>query len=206
MNRNVLPALLSLMVACSTFASTPSPSAKADPAKGKQLAEKVCAACHGLDGNSSSAINPSLASQHPEYLYAQLLAFKKGARKNPIMAGQVAALQDEDLKNVSAYYATQAAKPRGASDKNLMATGKKVYQGGNAATGVPACMACHSPNGSGMPAQYPRLAGQHAAYTTAQLAAFKAGDLRKNQVMQGIAAKMSDQEMKSVADFIAGLR
>ncbi|WP_269531425.1 cytochrome c [Chitinimonas sp. BJYL2] len=206
MKRSVLAVLLGSIATFAMATNAPAPAAKADPAKGKAVVEKVCAACHGLDGNSAAGANPTLAGQHPEYLYAQLVAFKKGERKNAIMMGQVATMSDEDMKNVSAYFGTQKIKPRGATDKALIAAGKKIYQGGNRETGLPACMACHGPNGSGMPIQYPRLGSQHASYVVASLQAYKAGTDRKNAVMGPIAAKMTDADLKAVSEYIAGLR
>lgn len=204
MNRSVLTAILSL-VATTAFAAE-APAAKADPAKGRAMVETVCAACHGLDGNSAASANPSLAGQHPEYIRAQLAAFKKGERKNPIMSAQAAALSDQDMLNLAAYFSEQKPKERAATDKTLLAAGKKVYQAGNSSTGVPACMACHGPNGAGMPAQYPRLGGQHAAYSATQLSEFKAGKNRNNLVMHDIAMRLTDEEMKAVSEYIAGLR
>ena len=207
MKRSVLAVLFGCMASYAVAAGAPAAVApKADPAKGKAIVEKVCAACHGMDGNSAASANPSLAGQHPEFLYAQLSAFKKGERKNPIMLGQVATLTDDDMRNLAAYYGEQKPKERAGTDKALMAAGKKIYTGGIAATGVPACMACHGPNGAGIPVQYPRLGGQHAAYVVSSLNSYKANTDRKNAIMQPIAAKLSDAEMKAVAEYIAGLR
>jgi len=204
MNRSVLTAILSL-VATTAFAAE-TPAAKADPAKGRAIVEKVCAACHGVDGNSAAPANPSLAGQHPEYVYAQLAAFKKGERKSAIMSPQAAALSDEDMKNLAAYFGEQKPKERAATKKALLAAGQKVYQAGNSSTGVPACMACHGPNGSGIPVQYPRLGGQHAAYSAAQLGEFKSGKNRVNPVMHDIAMRLTDAEAEAVAEYISGLR
>ncbi|QDQ26657.1 cytochrome c4 [Chitinimonas arctica] len=206
MKRSVLAVLLGFVATFAMAAEAPAPAVKADPAKGKVIVDNVCAACHGADGNSAASANPSLAGQHPEYIQAQLHAFKKGERKNPIMMGQVAAMSDDDMRNVSAYFGGQKAKERAGADKALMAAGKKIYTGGIAATGVPACMACHGPNGAGMPVQFPRLGGQHAAYVVSSLNGFKLATDRKNAIMSPIAAKLSDAEMKAVAEYIAGLR
>ena len=178
-----------------------------DPAKGQGLATSVCAACHGPDGNSPLPVNPSLAGQIPEYLYKQLRDFKSGARKNAVMSGMVATLSDEDMRNVAAYFAAQKAQPGVARDATLANAGQTVYRAGNASAGLPACSGCHSPNGVGIPAQFPRLKGQHLDYTLAQLKAFRAGE-RDNDpsgMMRTIAARMSDQEMAAVAEFISGL-
>jgi cytochrome c553 len=178
-----------------------------DPAKGQGLATSVCAACHGPDGNSPLPVNPSLAGQIPEYLYKQLRDFKSGARKNAVMSGMVAALSDEDMRNVAAYFAAQKARAGVARDAALANAGQIVYRKGDAGAGLPACSGCHSPNGVGIPAQFPRLKGQHLDYTLAQLKAFRAGE-RDNDpsgMMRTVAARMSDQEMAAVAEFISGL-
>jgi cytochrome c553 len=188
-------------------------TAKADPAKGQSIANQVCAACHGADGNSAIANNPRLAGQVAEYLQKQLANFKaaggkKAERENPVMAGMVANLSAEDMRNVAAYYAGRQAKSGVAKSKATLALGRKIWRGGDAPKGLPACAACHGVAGAGLPAQYPRLAGQHPEYTEAQLRAFRAGE-RRNDVggaMQSIAAKMSDVEIRAVADYIAGLR
>jgi cytochrome c553 len=183
-------------------------TAKADPAKAQQIATQVCAACHGADGNSAIPANPNLAAQIPEYTAKQLANFKGGERSNAVMSGIASTLSPEDMTSLGAYFANQAAKPGTATDKELVALGQSLYRGGNSGTGVPACAACHSPNGAGIPKQYPRLSGQHAAYTIAQLKAFRAGERANdpNRMMRMIAAKMSEREMQAVAEFIAGLR
>jgi cytochrome c553 len=184
------------------------PAAKGDPAKGQSLASTVCAACHGPDGNSPIPQNPSIAGQHASYMYKQLSDFKAGRRKNAIMAGIVAGLSDEDMRNVAAHYATQKPRPDAAKDRTLAAAGQKLYRGGDSDTGLPACAGCHSPNGAGIPAQYPRLAGQHGDYTTVQLQSFRSGDRGNdpNGMMRTIAARLSDKEIAALADYIAGLR
>jgi cbb3-type cytochrome c oxidase subunit III len=180
-------------------------STKADPAKGKLLVEQVCAACHGADGNSAASANPSLAGQHPEYIVKQLTEFKAGKRKNAIMLGMSSTLSPSDMQNVAAYFSAQPAKDRGASDKVLIEAGKKIYRGGIMAKGVPACMACHGPSGAGMPAQYPRMGGQHSAYTVAQLNTFRSGERNNNDVMKDVSARLSDAEIKAVAEYIQAL-
>ena len=178
-----------------------------DPAKGQGLATSMCAACHGPDGNSPLPVNPSLAGQVPEYLYKQLRDFKSGTRKNAVMSGMVATLSDEDMRNIAAYFAAQKAQPGLARDATLANAGQTVYRAGNTAAGLPACSGCHSPNGVGIPAQFPRLKGQHLDYTLAQLKAFRAGERNNDPsgMMRTIAARMSDQEMAAVAEFISGL-
>jgi cytochrome c553 len=181
-------------------------AAKPDLAKGQALATQVCAACHTVDGSRGSPANPILQGQHPEYLAKQLAEFKGGKRKNPVMQGFASALSEADMKNVAAFYATKQAKPGFAKDKELVQLGEQIYRGGIAAKQVPACAACHSPTGAGMPSQYPRLSGQHSDYTEAQLNGFRSGARANNAQMTAIAAKMSDREIKAVSDYIAGLR
>lgn len=204
MKRKMLLALTAMTLAGSALAA--GPQGKGDPVKGKQIVDQVCAACHGADGNSVASANPTLAGQHQKYLYDQLKAFKAGTRKNPIMMGMASPLSDDDMWNVSAYFGQQKVKPREAADKSLQALGKKVYRVGNPVTGVPACMACHAPNGAGMPDQFPRVSSQHAGYIVKQLNDFKAGTERQHPTMSDVASRMSDAEMKAVADYISGLR
>jgi len=206
MKRKMLLAIAAAGFAAGAIAATPAPAAKADPVKGKAIVDQVCAACHGADGNSVASANPTLAGQHAKYIENQLQAFKKGDRKNPIMLGMATPLSDQDMKNVAAYFSSQKVKPREAADKSQIPQGKKLYLAGNPATKVPACMACHGPAGRGIPDQYPALGSQHAGYVVAQLNAFKAGTDRKNQIMADIAMRMSDAEMKAVAEYISGLR
>jgi len=186
---------------------------KGDPAKAQQVVTQVCAACHAADGNSAIPVNPSLAGQHPEYTYKQLMNFKPqggkpAERNNAIMGGMVANLSEDDMKNIAAYFASQKAKPGVARDAKLAKQGEAIYRGGVAAKGIPACASCHAPNGAGMPAQFPRLAGQHAEYTAGQLKTFRVGQRANDaaQMMRGIAEKMSDQEIAAVSEYIAGLR
>lgn len=199
--------VIALMAAVSSMASEPPPAAAAKPdvAKGEASAA-VCIACHTADGSRGTPANPILAGQHPEYLVKQLEQFKKGERKNAIMQGMAATLSPDDMRNVAAFYAGKQAKPGFAKQKALVATGEKIYRGGIAAKGVPACSACHGPAGSGIPAQYPRLNGQHADYTEAQLTAFRSGARANNAQMMAIASRLSDTEIKAVSDYIAGLR
>jgi cytochrome c553 len=184
-----------------------------DAANGQKVATQVCAACHAADGNSVAAANPKLAGQVPEYLHKQLADFKpqagkKAERENPVMAGMVANLSAADMKDVAAYYAAQKLKPAKAGNKELAATGQKLYRGGNAASGMPACAGCHGPAGAGMPSQYPRIAGQFAEYVEAQLKAFRAGARANdpNGMMRGVAVRMNDREIQAVAEYVAGLR
>ena len=189
------------------------PPFKGDAAKAQGIVNQLCVACHGADGNSPIAANPKLAGQIPEYLNKQLANFKaqegkKPERNNPVMAGMVANLSPEDMRNLAAYFAGQAAKPGAAKSKDLVALGQKIYRGGIAGKGVAACASCHGPNGAGMPSQFPRLSGQHAEYVEAQLKAFRAGERANdpNGSMRTVAGKLSDREIQAVADYVAGLR
>jgi cytochrome c553 len=180
--------------------------AKPDLAKAEATYGAVCVACHGVDGNSAIAVNPKLAQQHPEYLVKQLQEFKSGKRNNAIMKGFAATMSDEDMRGMAYWATAKKAKPGFAKDKELVALGERIYRGGIADRQVPACAACHSPNGAGLPVQYPRLSGQHADYTAAQLTGFRDGVRKNNLQMMQVAAKMNDREIKAVADYIAGLR
>ena len=202
-------ASLALSVLClttSAFASDAPKAAKPDLAAGEAKYTAMCAACHGADGNAGSPEYPKLAGQHPEYPAKQLAEFKSGKRANAIMSGMAAALSDEDMKNMSAWLAAQKAKQGFAKEKDTVALGERIYRGGIADRQIAACSGCHSPNGAGIPAQYPRLSGQHAAYVAAQLSAFRGGVRNNNLQMTQVASKLSDREIQAVSDYIAGLR
>jgi cytochrome c553 len=203
-------ALTGLIFATSAWASNPAPAVatKGDAAKGQGIVDKVCGACHGADGNSTSPTYPNLAGQQLEYIHKQLTEFKSGARKNSIMAPNVTALSNDDMLNLAAYFSSQQPKSKLAKDAGLAAEGSKIYKGGNAGSGVPACASCHGPAGSGIPVQFPRLAGQHSKYVLSQLKNFRSGDRANDggMMMRVIARKMTDQEMKAVAEYISGLR
>lgn len=180
--------------------------AKPDAAAGEAKFTAVCVACHGAGGNSGIPANPKLAQQHPEYVVKQLQEFKEGKRQSPVMQGFAAQLSDADMRNIGWYVASVKAKEGFAKDKDLVTLGEKIYRGGIPDRQIAACAGCHSPNGAGIPAQYPRLSGQHADYTAAQLTAFRDG-VRKNSIqMTQVAAKLNDREIRAVADYIAGLR
>lgn len=199
-------AILGAGVTATAVAQT---AAKADPAKARQIVTQVCSACHGMDGNSTAPVNPGLAGQHADYIAKQLMDFKTNKeRKSPVMAGIAAPLSADDMKSLGDYFAQQKPKPGAAKDKQLVALGQKIFRGGNAGPGVAACASCHSPNGAGVPAQFPRLAGQFPDYTLAQLKAFRAEERANdpNKMMRTIAARMTDQEMRAVSEYIAGLR
>lgn len=203
--QTALAPALALALATPLMAAEPAAPAKPDLAKGQATAQ-VCAACHSADGTRGISANPILQGQHPEYLVKQLAEFKAGKRQNPIMQGMAAALSEEDMRNVAAFYASKQAEPGAATDKELVQLGEKIYRGGIAERNIPACAGCHSPSGAGIPAQYPRLSGQHAEYTASQLNAFRAGTRANSAQMTGVAAKMNDREIKAVSDYIAGLR
>jgi cytochrome c553 len=209
--RTVLATLL-LTASLSANASTPAPAA-ADATAGQQIAGTICAGCHGADGNSQIPVNPILAGQHPEYLFKQMSNFKSAdgkpaVRNNAIMNGMIASLSEQDMKNVAAWFAGQKINPATAKDETLIAQGRKLWRAGDLTKGIPACAGCHGAAGAGLPAQYPRLAGQFAEYTDAQLKAFRNGDRTNDpeKMMRMIAAKMNDQEIKAVAEYAAGLR
>lgn len=187
-------------------AAQPAAAAKPDLNAGGTKFGAACAACHGADGNSGVPANPKLAQQHPEYIMKQLQDFKAGKRANAIMQPMAAQLSDADIRNIAFWAGSQKAKPGFAKDKELVQLGERIYRGGIMDKQVPACAGCHSPNGAGIPSQYPRLSGQHADYTAAQLTAFQNGTRKNSPQMADIAAKLSDREIKAVADYIAGLR
>ena len=203
-----LHSLLAVLATVSTglaVAASPAAAPAPDLAKGQATAQ-TCVACHSADGSRGSPANPILAGQHPEYLVKQLQEFKSGKRKNAIMAGFAGMLSEDDMRNVAAFYASKTAKPGAAKDKDLAALGEKIHRGGIADRNIPACAGCHSPSGAGIPSQYPRVGGQHADYTEAQLLAFRSGARGNSTQMMQIAAKMNDREIKAVSDYIAGLR
>ena len=181
--------------------------------KAQAIASQVCAACHAADGNSPAAANPKIAGQIGDYLHKQLRDFKaadgkKPLRESPVMNGMVANLSEADMKSLAAYYSGQQLKPAAAADKDLAAAGQKLWRGGDAANGVPACAGCHGPAGAGIPAQFPRLSGQYAEYLAAQLTAFRDGRRTNdaNATMRGVAARMNDRQIRAVAEYAAGLR
>ena len=197
------------------MASAPAPAAiKADTAAGDALYNNgdpkrgvvACVGCHGANGNSGVASWPKLAAQHTAYTLKQLKNYKDGSRANPVMMGMVATLTEQDMLNLSAYLNKQQPTLGVAQNKDSIALGQKIYRGGIAEKGIPACAGCHSPNGAGIPAQYPRLSGQWADYSTSQLVGFREGTRKNSAQMTTIATKLSDVEMKAVSDYMAGLR
>ena len=195
-------------------AHAPPAAAKVDPAKGGSLYDTgdnarglpACASCHGAGGNSTINTNPRLAGQVDAYLHKQLVDFTTPARNQPVMTTYAKMLSEDEKKNIAAYLATQQPKQGAARNKDTLELGRKIYRGGIADRGVAACASCHGATGSGIPAQYPRVAGQHQDYTVAQLQAFKAGGRSNSPQMAALAKRLSDDEMKAVADYIAGLK
>ncbi|MBY0238792.1 MAG: cytochrome c4 [Burkholderiaceae bacterium] len=211
--KSLLVAVLAISGAASAAEHAAAP-AKADAAKGATLYADgdnarglpACVSCHGASGNSTIAANPKLSGQPEAYLYKQLVNFAGPSRNNPVMTTYAKMLTDEEKKNISAYLSTQATKAGAAKNKDTVELGKKIYRGGIAEKNVPACASCHGPAGSGVPALYPRLAGQHQDYTSAQLTAFR-GEGRKNSAeMTTISKRLSDDEIKAVSDYVAGLK
>ena len=175
-------------------------------ARGQQIAGAVCVACHGLDGNSPLPANPMIAGQPQQYIAAQLALFKSGKRKNAVMQGISANLTADDMRALGLYYATQKAVPKGvARDAKLAEAGEKIYRAGIAQSKVPACAGCHGGAGAGMPALYPRVAGQYPDYLLEELQHYASGE-RKNAQMQAIASRMREGEMQAVAEYMAGMR
>lgn len=220
MNRALIPflksALLVLLAATSMAgqAAQEKPAAKADPAKGEAIYTNgdaarniaACVSCHGAAGNSTIVQNPKLSAQHEAYLVKQLTEFKGPTRNNPVMTAISKPLTDDEIKNIGAYLARQQAKPGAAKNKATVEMGKKIYRAGIAEKNIPACAGCHSANGAGIPAQFPRLAGQHQDYTAAQLVNFRTGARKNSEQMTTIAKRLSDDEIQAVADYVAGLK
>ncbi|MBT9589577.1 MAG: cytochrome c4 [Thiobacillus sp.] len=202
--------MVAVLAATSAFANEPAtaPASKGDPKAAESIVNQVCAACHAVDGNSAAAANPKLAGLNAEYINKQLTNFKSGDRKNAVMGGIVASLTPQDMLNLSAYYSAQQPKPGTSKDQELALLGQKIYRGGVLGAGVPACASCHGAQGKGIPAQFPRLAGQHSDYIYTQLNDFRVGKRSNDgaKMMRTIAAKMTDADMKAVASYIQGLR
>lgn len=197
--------LLALAFTAPVLAADPRPADKGDAAKGETIASQVCVACHTFDGTRGLSANPILQGQHPEYLLKQLQDFKSGARDSAIMKGFAATLSEQDMRDVAAFYASKTAKPGAATDKATLLLGERIYRGGVADRRIAACAGCHSPNGAGIPSQYPRLSGQHGEYSEAQLNAFRSGQRANSAPMAGVAARLNDREIKALADYMAGL-
>ena len=209
----LLSMLLAGIVSSAQAADHAKAAPKGDAAKGQAIGSTVCAACHGPDGNSIGAPNPKLAGQHPEYLLKQMKDFKAAEGKQPeranaIMNGMIAAFDEEQMRDLAAFFAAQKQTGDVAKNADTIELGRKLYRAGDAAKGLPACAACHGPTGTGMPAQFPRIGGQLADYVEAQLKSFRDSTRANdpNKMMRMIAIKMTDAEIKAVADYTAGLR
>ena len=210
-------ALIFAVVTCGAHAAdTGKASAHAtpmgDPARGKEIATTVCAACHGADGNSTMALNPSLAGQGYDYLLKQMTNLKAAEgqpalRENAVMAGMIAPYDLDQMRDLAAYFASQAPKPGAATNEATIQMGQALYRRGDMKKGLPACASCHGPTGAGIPAQYPRISGQRTDYAEAQLKAFRDGTRANDaaKVMRTIALKMTDAEIRAVTDYMAGL-
>lgn len=202
MKKIVMAAVLGMAMSTSSMVM-----AAGDAAAGKGKAA-VCAACHSTDGNSLSDAFPKLAGQHEGYIVKQLMDFKSGKRQNALMAPMVANLTEQDMADLAAYFASQKTAP-GAVSEELLKAGEKIYRAGNKETGLPACMACHGPNGSGVPAaNWPKLASQYNTYVETQLHAFAKGERANdpNSMMRDIAVKMTDEEIKAISAYVFGLK
>lgn len=184
-----------------------------DLAKGQALAG-VCAGCHGVDGVSPVPTQPNLAGMSWQYIAKQLKHFKSGQRDNAIMKGFATTLSDADMKSLGVYFSSMKGRPIGTKDEKLAMTAERLYRAGDATRGIPACAGCHSPTGAGIPALYPRVGGQHAEYTVAQLSAFRAGTRgmaskddsnATGKMMMAIAGKLTETEIKALAEYTAGL-
>jgi cytochrome c553 len=199
-------ASLAIAVVGAMLAATAQADVNGNPAAGKAKAV-TCAGCHGVDGNGGADPSwPKLAGQIPEYLVAQLVAFKTGVRKNPIMNGIAAPLKVQEMRDLAAYFASQTLRPGAATNKEFVLAGKRLYRGGNAETGVPACMSCHGPSGHGIPPRFPRVTGQNAPYTERQLVDFKASRRIDNDgIMTRVAFRMSEGEIRAASEYMAGL-
>lgn len=212
--KSLFVTLLAVSAAASASEAAHGAAAKADPAKGSALYADgdaarglpACVSCHGAAGNSTITVNPKLAGQHESYIYKQLVNFTTPERNQPVMTTFATMLTDTEKKDIAAYLAAQASKPGAAKNKDTVEIGKKIYRGGIAEKSIPACASCHGASGSGLPVQYPRLAGQHQDYTGAQLTLFRAGGRHNSPQMTTIANRMSDDEIKAVSDYIAGLK
>ena len=199
--------LVVIAATCALLGSATAAWAAGDATAGKAKSA-TCAACHGLDGNSTIAQYPKLSGQSADYLVKQLQEFKSGARANPIMLGMVAPLSAQDMEDLAAYFASQPVT-RAAADPALAPQGEALFRGGNLSSGIAACSACHGANGAGNPAaKFPAIAAQHADYIQAQLKAFRAMERTNDagQMMRNITVKMTDPEIKAVASYIQGLQ
>lgn len=196
---------LAALFATSVMADEAKGPAKPDLAKGETISKSVCAACHTADGSRGIPTNPILQGQHADYLVKQLTEFKAGKRDNAVMKPMASTLSEDDMRNVAAFYESKAAKAGQSKNKATVALGEKIWRGGIADRQVPACAGCHGPAGAGIPAQYARLAGQHAEYVSAELGLFRSGKRANSPQMATIAGRMNDAEIAAVSDYVEGL-
>ncbi len=203
MKFKLLIAAFGLLMGANTIAMA---AGNATAGEGKSA---MCAGCHAADGNSVVNMFPKLAGQHAGYIAKQLSEFKNGKRIDGTMQGMAAALSEEDIADIAAFYSSKAAAAGAADDESTVALGQDIFRGGNSATKVPACMGCHGITGKGNPAaKFPALAGQHAVYTIKQLKAFRSAERANdaNFMMRKVAEHMSDKEIEAVANYIAGMK
>lgn len=198
----LIGAALAAGLAWTAHAQTAQPDLK----RGATLYGQVCVACHAADGNSTTAANPKLAQQHPEYLIKQLQEYKSGKRANAVMVGFASALSEQDMRDIAYWLASQKGATGAATDAEKVRLGERIYRGGLMDRRIPACAGCHGPSGSGIPAEYPRLSGQHAEYTATQLKLFRSNERANNKLMHEVARYLTDVEIAALADYIAGLR
>ena len=199
---SVIALLLALAAGLSGLAEAQ--EAAADLRAGGEKYRAVCASCHGVNGASVIPTQPILAGQHLEYLSVQTRLYRDGGRENAVMGAMAKGLSDEDIQNIAAFLSAQAPVIAGAGDMELARSAEALYRGGDLARGVPACSACHGPAGAGIPPDYPRLSGQHAEYVDATLREYAAG-ARANSVMGPIAARLTEDEIRALAEYISGL-
>jgi cytochrome c553 len=200
-----------LMLALGGAAAGAAENPKPDIAKGKAMAADTCAPCHNADGNSVIPTNPKLAGQSAGYIVKQLTDLAKPAgdktgRENPVMSGIASTLTPADRQNLAAWFSSQKATPASAANSEAAQAGQRLYRAGLPEKAVPACAGCHGPTGNGLPVRFPKIGGQHGEYIEAQLRAFRDGSRHNSEPMEQIAFRLSDPEIKALADFIAGLR
>lgn len=195
-----------LAAAAAHAADEPSIALTEGDAEAGQEKSATCVACHGQDGNSPSPMYPKIAGQHAGYMVDQLKAYKSGERESAEMQGMVAPLNEQDMKDLAAYYSTQEVEP-GSADPDRVSMGEKLYRGGNKEANVPACIACHGPSGEGMPAAgYPSIGGQHADYTRTQLELYASGERQGPKgIMEAIAKRLTGAQIEALASYLEGL-